>query len=53
MDSCMIPTSLSEMTVMERKDKEQEVLRLWRLQSDTMKQAVINVMKATIGEEWE
>ena len=49
-DACLIPTALSEISVSENKDREKEVLRLWRLQSDTMKQAIINVMKATIGE---
>lgn len=49
-NSCMIPSSLFEPTVLESEDREKEVIRLWRLQSDTMKQAVIDVMKATLGE---
>lgn len=50
MDGCMIPSSLFEPTVLESEEREKEVIRLWRLQSDTMKQAVIDVMRATVDE---
>ena len=49
----MIPSSLFEPSVLESEELEREVVRLWRLQSDTMKQAIIDVMKSTIGEEWD
>ena len=52
-NSCMIPSSLFEPSVLESEELEREVVRLWRLQSDTMKQAIIDVMKSTIGEEWD
>ena len=49
-DPCMIPSSLFEPSVMEREQEEKEVVRLYRMQSDSMKQAILDIMKSTIGE---